>query len=79
MNWLIIYDRRGARLLACDSFSDSQRALRHRFGWERYFAGLDVEIVVLGTDSLDTVRRTHSRYFAGVTDEALHSLVLDWP
>lgn len=62
-HWLVIYDRTAATLLACDEYDDGQRAIRHRFEWERYFTGLDVEIVVLGADSLDTVKRTHSRYF----------------
>ena len=62
-HWLIAYDRRPGRLLMCDEYADGQKAIRDRFTWERYFAGLDVEVVVLGADSLETLRQTHGRYF----------------
>lgn len=62
----------------CDEYGDGQKALRHRFDWERYFAGLDVEIVVLGGDSLEAIKRTHSRYFQREADPTADVQVA-WP
>ena len=63
--WLIVYAKRSGRLLRCKEFSDGQEALRRRFTAERVYAGNpDLEIVVLGADSLDALKVTHSRYFA---------------
>jgi hypothetical protein len=65
-NWLIVYDRSDGELVECAEFTDSQAALAARFERERWFTGFgQVEIVVLGADSLETIKRTHSRYFAG--------------
>lgn len=77
-HWLIAYDHRDGRLLMCDEYDDGhesgQQAIRDRFEWERYFDDLDVEVVVLGADSLDTVKRTHRRYFAGSSAQNIPAL-----
>jgi hypothetical protein len=64
-HWLIVYERNPGKLLRCDEYSDSHAALQERFTIERIRGGdTNLEIVVLG-GSLDTIKRTHSRYFAG--------------
>jgi hypothetical protein len=76
-HWLIIHDRSTGRLLTCDEYQDGGLAIRHRFEWERFYAGCDdAEVVVLSAASLDAVRATHGRYFALVARE-LPDLV--WP
>lgn len=67
-HWLIVYFRPTGDLIRCQEYSDGQEALDERFKVERAFSktqfAKDTEAVVLGADSLDTLRRTHSRYFA---------------
>ena len=62
-HWLIVYDRDRGQLLRCDKYSDASAALSERFRLEQ--AGATEEIVVLGADSIDALRRTHGRYFTG--------------
>jgi hypothetical protein len=45
-------------------FADSREAIEARFAAERVEAGR-TEIVVLGSGSLDGMKRTHGKYFAG--------------
>lgn len=66
-HYLIVYRRSEGKLLRCTEYR-SQRsgelALMDRFTLERKHAGdPDVEIVVLGADSLDALKVTHGRYF----------------
>jgi hypothetical protein len=62
-HWLIVYERNPGKLLRCDEFSDSHEALQERFVIERNHRGdTNLEVVVIG-GSLDTIKRTHSRYF----------------
>lgn len=64
MNWLIVYRRKRGELLRCEEYADSAEAIAERFRLEREHPGdRDLEIVVLGADSLETVKRTHRRYF----------------
>ena len=65
-SWLIVYARRTANLLRCEEFSDSREALRERFVVEGANRdNPDLEVVVLGADSLSTIKVTHGRYFSG--------------
>jgi hypothetical protein len=66
--FLIIYDRHAGRLLELREFEPGERAqaLAARFRRE-----LDerrhpeIEVVLLAAPSLETLQRTHSRYFFG--------------
>jgi hypothetical protein len=63
-NYLLVYDRARGKLLVEQEFSDRAAALQERFRLERQHAGnKDVEVVVLGADSAEVIRRTHARYF----------------
>jgi hypothetical protein len=68
-HWLIIYKRSEEKLLACDPFEDPRAALAERFRLERD-AHPDVEIVVLGAESLEALKVTHGRYFMTVPELA---------
>jgi hypothetical protein len=63
-NYLLVYDRARGKLLEEREFSDRAAALRARFQLERQHLGdKDIEIVVLGAESAEAIRRTHGRYF----------------
>jgi hypothetical protein len=63
-NYLLVYDRALGKLLVEQEFSDRAAALRARFELERRHLGQkNIEIVVLGADSAEAIRRTHARYF----------------
>ncbi len=47
-------------------FADTADALRAYDAAERHFAEQEhIEVVLIGSDSLDTVRRTHANHFDG--------------
>lgn len=67
--FLLVYNRPEGRLVSLDEYAEQDAALEARFALEREHEGdRDLEIVVLGSDSLDTVKRTHRRYFESVED-----------
>jgi hypothetical protein len=66
-HYLLLYDTKHQKLLdaldfgtdaeaAAQAYADKERACRDRD---------DIEIVLLGADSLDTLRGTHPHYFDG--------------
>jgi hypothetical protein len=70
-HYLLIYDRREGRIVRRRRFDDPDVALTARFAAEREFReASDVEIVVLGAESLAALRQTHARYFKGVQELA---------
>ncbi|BCJ52210.1 hypothetical protein Asp14428_36850 [Actinoplanes sp. NBRC 14428] len=63
-HYLLIFDRVRGEVLREEEFLDRATALKARFKAER--AGnlsKDIEVVILGADSADALRRTHARYF----------------
>lgn len=68
--FLVIFDRdRGS--VRTKVFVDRREALRARFAAEREHAGdANVEVVVLGANSMADLRRTHGRYFKSASDLA---------
>jgi hypothetical protein len=65
--FLIEFNRRTSarRVREFDGEFGPQEALRARIQREVDRDDPDLEIVSINADSLDTVRRTHSRYFEG--------------
>ena len=65
--FLIVFNhQRGALHHDVAVFVDSAEALRAYDAAERHFAEQEhIEVVLIGSDSLDTVRRTHANYFDG--------------
>jgi hypothetical protein len=60
----MVFDHRRGELTRCDAFSDASKALRAYSAEEREHERDDfLEIVLVGSDSIETVRRTHSNYF----------------
>ena len=64
-HFILIYDAKRAQLLECREFGRNvKRALKVYFELElEHWGRDDLEIVLLGSDSLDTLKVTHSRYF----------------
>ena len=71
-NFLIIYNRRtGVQSVREFSAGHEHEAIRARFAAEREHRGeSDIEVAVLGSDSIDTLIRTHSRYFKSARELA---------
>jgi hypothetical protein len=74
-NFLVVYNRREGQIVRRRSFGEPQRALIARFEAEREFRDdPDIEVVVLGAESWDSLARTHARYFKGVRELAEDAL-----
>lgn len=70
-HFLVIFDRTRGKVLKLEEFADRANALRARFKLERSGVTSDsVEIVILGAESAEAIRRTHSRYFETAADMA---------
>lgn len=72
-HFLLVYNRRTGHIERSAEYdaTATAEALEARFASERDHRGQhDIEVVVLGGESWDAVRRTHSRYFSGVQDLA---------
>lgn len=66
--YVLTYDRRagGARIRKIYSSAHRADAMRKRFALEASegAANADLEVVVLGAESEDMLRKTHGRYFS---------------
>lgn len=65
--FLLVYDRSKGVLLSEEEFESEDRALDERFEVEKRIPD-DVEVVVLGAESREALRKTHSRYFTSLRD-----------
>jgi hypothetical protein len=62
-HFLVVYDIR-ARRAEVQEYEDYEQALSEYSRLERkYLESEDFDIVLLGADSLETIKRTHSSYF----------------
>ncbi|MFL5797539.1 MAG: hypothetical protein ACJ77A_06350 [Actinomycetota bacterium] len=66
-HFLLVFDHGAGRLVEEIPFgSDGDRAVQAYAAKEREYGGKrDVEIVLIGSDSIETVRITHANYFDG--------------
>ena len=63
-HYLIVFDHSKGRLLSSDEFEDAAEAVAAYAATERQHEGREgMEIVLIGSDSLDTVKKTHANYF----------------
>ena len=64
-NWLIVYDWKAARFVGwSDLGADTAVAARTYASWERRFSyQKGFEVVLIGADSSETIKRTHAHYF----------------
>lgn len=62
-HFLLVYDHVRGVLISREEFSDADDAGRRYAEVEReHFSG-DIEVVLVGSDSIETVMRTHGNYF----------------
>ncbi len=64
VHFLLVYDRSQQRLVFEQPYTDPVEALReYEEMEERHRYDTDKEIVLVGADSIETVRLTHGNYF----------------
>lgn len=65
LHFLLVYDVRHRRLVSADQYDDAQLASEAYGKAEReHVNDQAIEIVLVGADSLDTIRQTHGHYFS---------------
>jgi hypothetical protein len=67
-HFLLVFDHSRAQLLDVQDFGRDVRAAMKAYAEkerEHLGAGDSIEIVLIGSDSLETVRLTHANYFDG--------------
>jgi hypothetical protein len=63
-HFLMVYDHARGRLLSQESFPDSATAVAaYAEAEKRYRKEGSIEIVLVGADSIDTIKQTHGHYF----------------
>ena len=74
--FLLIYDRRRDELMFHEPFGAAADAATtaYRAAEIEYHDRPEVDIVLVGSDSLETVKVTHSTYFSGAAARLLDSL-----
>lgn len=71
IHFILVYNLGLGRLVETHEFKDSAAAVAKYGELERKHAGEgQFEIVLVGADSIDTIRRTHGQYFNGARDPA---------
>lgn len=75
-HFLLIYDRREDRLMSHESFGENvdAAATAYRAAEIEYQDRSEMDIVLVGSDSLETVRITHSTYFTGAAARVLEQV-----
>lgn len=75
--FLLIYDRNKDKLVEQKSFgTDIETATReYRAAEQMYHNQPEMDIALVGSDSIDTVKKTHSTYFEGFTRNNLIELM----
>lgn len=69
IDFLIAFDHDARRQISCEEFSNTAQALK-AYGEreEQYRDNPRVEVVLLGAESVDAIRVTHSNYFDDTVD-----------
>jgi len=66
VHFLLVYDHEAGVLLEEISFTDGATAVQAYNAKEKEFGGRKrVEVVLIGSDSIETIRHTHANYFDG--------------
>ena len=75
-HFLLIYDRRKDRLMSHESFGEDVDAAMtaYRAAEIEYQDRSEMDIVLVGSDSPETVRITHSTYFTGAAARVLEQV-----
>lgn len=66
-HFLLVYDLGAQRLIEQQEFDDGDRAAAAYAACESQYKDRDdLEIVLVGADSIETIKRTHAHYFDAV-------------
>jgi hypothetical protein len=66
VHFLLVYSHKESKLVSQDEFRDSAKAVKAYSEAEREnIRNDDYEIVLIGSDSIETIMKTHGHYFAG--------------
>ena len=66
VHFLLVFDHCAGRLIEQREFSDGDEAVAAYAAKEQDYDGQDlVEVVLIGSDSLETIKLTHANYFDG--------------
>lgn len=69
IDFLITFDHDARKLISLQEFRNTARALKaYSEREEQYRNNSRVEVVLLGADSIDAIKVTHSNYFEDTTD-----------
>ena len=75
VHFLLVYNGPGRTLERCEPFDDVEAALVAYAQAEVAYRGRgDIEVVLLGSDSIETLKRTHGHYFEAPTEPDLSVL-----
>ncbi|MBF6604847.1 MAG: hypothetical protein IVW53_04605 [Chloroflexi bacterium] len=75
VHFLVVYNGRERRIERREVFHDEERAIAAYTAAEGEYRGrAEVEVVLLGSDSLETLRQTHGVYFESGSEPDLPSL-----
>lgn len=70
IHYLLVYDLKQQRLVETREFRDAQKAALAYAALETVHRGdNDLEIVLVGADSIDTIMQTHGQYFHAVAGQ----------
>ncbi len=66
VHYLLVFDHKQGRLIHEQRFDDPDAAVEAYGEMETKFGPSDrVEVVLIGSDSIETIKRTHANYFDG--------------
>lgn len=74
-HYLLIYDRNVGKIIRHQEYDEAHSALDARFDAERKYSGRsEIEVVVLGAESWESLSQTHARYFKNMQELAMETL-----
>lgn len=76
-HFLIVFDSEHQRLIAADDVGIDRDKALHRYAEREREYGLArtrIQIVLVGAESLETVRQTHSQYFSASAEDPFAEL-----
>lgn len=69
--YLVVFNRQLGSVVSMSEFEDSAVALEGRFEAEaKHHGRAEIEVVVLGAESVEALQSTHGRYFQSVDELA---------
>lgn len=77
VHFLLVYSHGEQRLVMQEEYRDSARALKAYAQAETEYLGKmdQFEIVLIGSDSIETIMKTHGHYFAGDAQDVFADLL----